>query len=156
MPRRRTQSRSQTRSVLLGVVVVVLLIGAMGLISVLSSNGVVETQLGDREAGPYSTEDLADQITDDGPFLLSDASGRQQLDIYIQHLGDDPDEGWVAFLARSPGEDNRACTLKWQETSFRDPCSGKTFPADGTGLEQFTTRVKDGDLYVDFGAGTSG
>lgn len=156
MPSRRTQSRSQTRSILLGVVVVVLLIGAMGLISVLASEGVVEPQFGERVVGPYNAEDLAARVADDGPILFADASGNRSLDVYVQHLGGDPDEGWSAFLARGPGVEDRNCTLEWDDDRFVDPCNGATFPADGTGLKQFTIRVEDGSLYVDFGTGSTG
>lgn len=135
-----------------GIAVVVVLLAAMGLLSWLTSEGAVDVQLGDREAGPYDTRDLADEIDDRGPFLLADASPNRSLDVYVQHLGDDPDEGWLAFLARAPGQDDRSCSLEWRVDEFVDPCTGATFPADGTGLEQFSTRVRDGAVYVDFGA----
>jgi hypothetical protein len=126
----------------------------MGLVSYLAGNGTVSPQLGDREAGPYSATRLASEIVDRGPFLLADASPNRSLDIYVQHLGNDPTTGWSAFLARAPGQDDRKCTLTWDATRFTDPCGGATFPADGSGLRQFIVRVAAGSLYVDFGAAT--
>lgn len=134
---------------------VLALIGAMVLLSVLSTSGTVDVRFGDREFWAGSTERLADEIDDRGPYLLPDASPKRSLDIFVQHLGDDPDEGWLAFLARSPGNDDRGCTLEWDGGRFTDPCGDATYPPDGTGLEQFTTRVEDGSLYVDFGAGSA-
>lgn len=144
------------RAAWVGVAVVVVLVGAMAMLSWLGSQGTVKVQLGDREAGPYDTERMAEEIAERGPFLLPDASPNRSLDIYIQHLGDDPREGWLAFLARAPGQDDRDCSLTWDGDRFVDPCGEVTFPADGSGLRQFTTRVTGDELYVDFGAGSEG
>jgi hypothetical protein len=143
------------RAAWIGVAVVVVLIGLMGAISYLAGNGTVTPQLGDREAGPYNAVRLANEIADRGPFLLADASPNRSLDVFVQHLGEDPSTGWSAFLARAPGQDNRSCTLTWDKTRFVDPCGGATFPADGAGLRRFATRVTGGQVYVSFSAATS-
>jgi hypothetical protein len=144
MPRRRTQSRA----VLLGVIVVLALVGVMVGVSVLASQGSVEVQLGDEEAGPYDARRLAAEIDDRGPFLLPDASPNRSRDLYVQHRGTSATRGWAAFAARAPGEDDRACTLQWTGSDFADPCSGTHYPADGAGLRRYRTRVEKGKVFV--------
>jgi hypothetical protein len=91
--------------------------------------------------------DYAKTIAKDGPLLFPDPQGRSR-DIYIQHLGAD---AWLAFEARVPGAP-RQCVLKWEQASrrFVDPCDGRVFPPDGTGLVSFPTTVNDkGKVVVD-------
>ncbi len=86
---------------------------------------------------------LATQVARDGPVLFPDLLGKGR-DIYIQHLSADPKEGWRAFRATASGA-GRACTLRWEraERLFRDPCDpGRTYPADGEGLEQYRAVVE--------------
>ena len=91
------------------------------------------------------TEALVDRT----PFLLPDASPSHSRDLYVQHLGSDPDAGWLAFSALAPGQTDRECFLKASGDGFRDPCTSATFPADGAGLTQYHVRVADGRVYVD-------
>ena len=74
--------------------------------------------------------------------------------IIVNHVGDDPEEGWVAVLAIAPGSE--ACVVDWDDDDevFRD-CEGEAYPPDGTGLDQFPTRVEDDTLFVDLGRGPS-
>ena len=114
-------------------------------------------------AGPRSTKQstgasfkvgpagrLAPEITRDGPLLFQDLLNRSR-DIYVQHLdGDD----WRGFEAHAPGAP-RSCVLRWRpdDRRFLDPCDGRTYPADGTGLTIYRTVVgKDGVVRVDLGA----
>ena len=122
----------------------------------LGSQGTVAGDTcGTKEAGPYNATDLAKQIAKDGPLLLGDASPNHSLDVYLQHLGGDPTTGWSAFRARANGVEDRKCTLTWAKGTFTDPCSGATYPADGSGLEQFTVRVVGNAVYVNFGAASA-
>ena len=61
----------------------------------------------------------------DGPIFYGDVSGRKDRDIILQHLGDDEDKGWYAFLA-APIDKARDCTWQWQadEEQFRAKCDG--------------------------------
>jgi hypothetical protein len=147
MPRRRSQS--EQRALWLAVAAVVLAVAGLFGFSVLADRGTVDvSNLGDREF-TAGAERLARRIDRDGrPFLLADASPQRSRDIYIHHLGDDETEGWYAFAARAPEQDDRACTLDWTGDGFVDPCTGDGFPPDGEGLQQFRTRVEDGLLYV--------
>ena len=94
---------------------------------------------------------LADQVARNGPILFPDLLGKGK-DIYVQHLSDQDTEGWRAFRATAPGAGQR-CTLRWDPAGrvFTDPCDpGRTYPADGTGLEQYATSVQPpGKLVVD-------
>ena len=92
---------------------------------------------------------LATQIERDGPVLFPDLLGKGR-DIYIQHLSEDPKVGWLAFRATAAGADRR-CTLRWEATEahFRDPCDpSRTYPADGTGLEQYQASVEGSNKLV--------
>jgi hypothetical protein len=114
--------------------------------------GVVQSRLGDDEFQAGVAERLAARIATDGqPFLIADASPARARDIYLQHTGDDPDEGWLAFAARAPDQDDRNCSLQWipGEQQFADPCTGVRFPPDGQGLTHYATRVTDGVVHVD-------
>ena len=108
----------------------------------LTSSGEVEVQLGSElfDAG-YATVQAA-AIDGGGPILYSDVSGGQR-DIYLQHLGDDPLSGWVAFDARRAGT-ARECTVQWDpaDEQFDDPCDGSTVPADGAGLTAVFVEVR--------------
>jgi hypothetical protein len=93
---------------------------------------------------------LAPEIAKGGPLLLPPLRG-DQLALYVQHLGADPDRGWLAFEARAPGQ-ARTCLLRWSQSSrdFTDPCDGRAFPADGSGLDQYAVRVDPkGRVIVD-------
>ena len=110
--------------------------------------------------GPRSTEQTeearfrvgpaerwAETVAREGPLLFQDLLNRSR-DIYINHLGD---ENWRAFEAHAPGAPRR-CTLTWRPESrdFVDPCDGRVFPADGTGLTQYPATVtENGVLVVD-------
>jgi len=104
--------------------------------------------LGD-ETFDVNASTLAEQVARDGPILFPDLLGKGR-DIYIQHLSDDRKEGWRAFRATAAGADRR-CTLRWErsERLFRDPCDpSRTYPADGTGLEQYRATVEGSNKLV--------
>ncbi len=97
-----------------------------------------------------SAERLAPDVARDGPLLFQDPLNRSR-DIYVQHLGGDD---WRAFDARSPGAARR-CVLTWRndDRTFVDPCDGRTYPADGTGLVSYPTEIDDdGRVVVDLNA----
>ncbi len=97
-----------------------------------------------------SAKRLAATVAREGPLLFPDLLNRSR-DIYVQHLGGDE---WRAFEAHAPGAPRR-CVLRWRraERDFVDPCDGRTFPADGTGLTSYPATVdRDGDLIVDLNA----
>jgi hypothetical protein len=96
--------------------------------------------------------DYAKTIARDGPILFPDPQGRSR-DIFVQHLGGND---WRAFEARASGAP-RQCVLSWERdnTRFVDPCDGRAYPVDGTGLVSFPTTVNDkGRVIVDLGSPT--
>lgn len=106
--------------------------------------------VGSQEYAVGKAVTFAPAVAKDGPLLLPPLRGTQ-LDIFVQHLGADPLLGWSAFEAHAPGQPS-SCQLRWRQAShdFVDPCSQKTYPADGTGLNQFAVRVDPkGTVVVD-------
>jgi hypothetical protein len=134
--------------VLLGVTGVVIgLVVLLGL-AILASRGDVKLQ-GDPVFSAGRTDSQAPAIERDGPILLGDVAGGDR-DVYLQHLGDDEDRGWLAFDTRAPGA-ARDCAVRWvpEDESFEDPCSGRRYPPSGEGLRQYPVDVRDGRLTVD-------
>lgn len=97
---------------------------------------------------------LARAVADGGPFLFQDplSLGRGR-NLYIQHLGGDPDAGWSAIEARLPGEPSCAVTWDRGKDRFVD-CHGDGHPADGTGLTTYPGQVQDGQVQVDLRTAT--
>ncbi len=100
-----------------------------------------KVNVGSQEFAVGKATTYAPAVAKDGPLLFQALRGNQ-LDIFLQHLGADPALGWSAFEAHAPGE-ARTCLLRWRQAShdFSDPCSARTFPADGTGLNHYAVRV---------------
>lgn len=107
------------------------------------------SQFGDAVLSPGKAEAIAAEIADTGPTILPDATGGAK-DLWLHHLGDDPNEGWYAFAAR-PLEAPLECATSWQpETkTFVDTCDGTVYPETGEGLRQYLISVTDeGDLTI--------
>ena len=135
-----------------GIVVLAIGLGVVTLL--LSGRDSADVRLGDQTFQGGSTERLAREIAERGPIFYGDVSGRKDRDIILQHVGDDPDDGWYAFLA-APIDKARDCTWEWQgdEELFRAKCDESlTAPADGEGLPQFPVPVVDGRIDVDLNA----
>jgi hypothetical protein len=137
-----------------GIFLVVLGICVAGAVLAIAANDPdVEVNLGDDEFEIPNVEGRAASIADQGPLQFADPTGGNRP-IIVQHLGDDPEEGWIALLAVAPGSET--CAVNWDDDDdvFRD-CEGETYPPDGTGLEQYPTRIEDDALFVDLGRGPS-
>ena len=115
----------------------------------LARGGDVKVRLGSDTFNAGRADHMAERIASDGPFLLPDLSGGSR-DLYLNHVGGAPDVGWVAFAARPEGS-TRDCFVEWKpdSTAFVDTCTGRSYPPDGAGLEQFPVAVTDGDVIVD-------
>jgi hypothetical protein len=117
------------------------------------SNRSGEIELADRVFTVGRAASLAESIERDGPLLFPDPLRRSAgRNLFVQHLGDDPDGGWLAFEAQV---DDPNCQVEWdsRERQFTDPCTGETFPADGGGLRHYPAKVDDGRLVVDLRTG---
>lgn len=100
----------------------------------------------------------AELIADEGPILLPDvASG--DLDIWLQHLGDEAYVGWYVFAVRPDAVTDRSCFAAWQEDNetFVDTCTGAVHLTDGRpaedtattdALTQFEVTIHNGGLLV--------
>ena len=121
-----------------------------GGLALLADSGSVDMRLGDDVFRAGQVERLAGAIAREGPILIPDASPERARDIYLQHLGETPEVGWLAFAAQSPGAE-RTCLLQWEpaDQEFRDPCGQRRYPADGEGLTHHPTTVTEGELTVD-------
>ena len=93
-----------------GVAVGLALIAAV--VWLAGSSGQVEVRLGDRDFRDLDAARISAEIAERGPVLFSDVAGGSR-DIILQHLGDDPELGWLAFEARRSGQDRR-CFFQWR------------------------------------------
>ena len=135
-----------------GILLIVVGICVAGaVLAIAADDPDVDVNLGDDEFQIHGLEARAESVADQGPLFFNDPTGGSRP-LVVNHIGDEPEEGWVAVLALAP--DSESCVLAWDEDDevIRD-CEGETYPADGEGLEQFPTRVDDGTLYVDLGRG---
>jgi hypothetical protein len=141
---RRTSPR---QAVLLGVTGVVIGLVILVGLAILASRGSVELQ-GSPVFDAGRTDSQADAIRRGGPIPFPDVAGGDRS-IYLQHLGDDDDRGWLAFDAAVPGAPG--CVVNWvpESEAFVDSCSDERYPPDGEGLGQYPVRVRDGRLTVD-------
>lgn len=115
----------------------------------LTAGGEDSVDLGQPVFSIGAAEDVAEAIATQGPLLLPDAA-RGDRDIWVQHLGTDPTEGWLAFAVRPAGAP-RECAVEWltDDRTFVDSCDGTVYPEDGDGLQQYAVSVDpSGDLIV--------
>ncbi len=137
-----------------GVGVALVLLVLWGASVFTSRQDSFDVRLGDQTFQGGNAERLADEIADRGPIIygdISDTGTGSSRDVILQHLGDDPEEGWYAFRAQPPDQ-GRECTWDWRpdEELFRASCDASlTAPADGEGLESYPVEVTDGKLDVD-------
>jgi hypothetical protein len=119
-------------------------------VALLAGSGGVDVRLGDDVFRAGQVERLAAAIARDGPIAIPDASPDRARDIYLQHLGETPEVGWLAFAAQAPGAERR-CLLQWvpPDAEFRDPCSERRYAANGEGLTRYPTTVTESMLTVD-------
>ncbi len=70
--------------------------------------------------------------------------------IFVQHLGEDPDTGWVAFGAFDPDEPSCAVEIDREAKVLVNACDrDRTYPLGGKGLRFYPTTVEDGRVIVD-------
>lgn len=154
MPVERTRGHAGRALAVSGVGVAVIALVIWGASVLTSQQDSFDVRLGDQTFQGGSAERLAAEIEDRGPIFygdIGDSGSGDKRDIILQHIGDDPDEGWYAFRAQPPGED-RDCTWVWQpdDEEFVAACDESlTAPADGEGLESYPVTVDDGKLDID-------
>jgi hypothetical protein len=136
-----------------GVAIAVIALVLWGASILTNRQSALDVRLGDPTFQGGNAERLAEEIADRGPIIYGDISDsdNESRDIILQHVGDDPEEGWYAFRAQ-PADKGRDCTWEWQpdEELFRAKCDPSlTAPADGEGLVRYPVEVEDGKLDVD-------
>lgn len=149
MPVARGPSLSARSAVLVGLVGVAIAAVLAVVVLVAADSGDVEVRLGDDVFYAGDVDRISAEIADRGPITYGNPGG-QARPIWLQHLGDDPEEGWIALEARVP--DAPDCLVQWDVDAevFVDGCDpDRTFPADGTGLTTIPTYVEDGEVVVD-------
>ena len=127
-------------------VVAAIVIGIVAITLGTRSNTLI---LGDTDFGSINADNMADEIEENGPILWPDiASGDR--DIWLQHVGDDPGEGWTAFDARLPGQ-ARECAVQWSVASrtFTGPCDGASYDESGDGLPPIPVYINVRTLVID-------
>ena len=138
-------------AVMVGLAGVVVALGLVGAVLLLTRTGTdVEIRLGDHDFRDMEIGRISTEIEDRGPILFGDVADGS-LDIILQHIGDDPETGWLAFEARRAGQ-SRDCFFRWrpEEADFVNTCDPDDIvDAAGTGLRHFEVAVVDGDVRVD-------
>lgn len=154
MPVAKGPTINLTRAISFAVVAIAVGIGLVFLVSRLDRSN---SNLGDDRFQDLDAERASEEIAENGPLLFQDLTTGGTRDIYVQHLGDDPEVGWYAFDARPPGEP-RSCQLVWQPDVdvfvTNDECSTElTVSADGGDLPHYRVEVtEDGDVVIDINA----
>ena len=122
----------------------------------LAQSGDVQLNIGDRVFAPGNIDRLSDDIErEQTPLFFPDVAGGDR-DIFLQHIGDDPDTGWYAFAVRPP-DATRDCFAEWRvdAQAFAYDCNGlsATYPADGEGLFQYPVVIaSNGEITIDLNA----
>ena len=96
-------------------------------------------------------ESIAARIDKDGdlPILYPDLVGRDR-NLFVQHLDDDPDKGWVTFSAFDPDDPTCAIEIDREAKLLVNACDPEvTYPLDGQGLRFYPTVVDGGRVIVD-------
>ncbi len=122
----------------------------LGVLLLTRSGSEIEVRLGDRDFRNLEVDRISAEIADRGPVLFGDVADGNR-DIIVQHLGDDPESGWLAFEARRAGQ-SRDCYFQWNrnEAHFVNTCDpDDVVDARGTGLRQFDLAVVDGEVRID-------
>ena len=135
-------------ALLAGLIALLLAVLVIGFVLRLARQPGARVNLGTSEFELGKADVFARAIAKSGPLRFQRLRSGAP-DIFVQHLGGDDTRGWVAFATTAVGEP-RKCQLVWgTDQQFSDPCSHKTYPADGTGLTQYAARVDPaGKVFV--------
>lgn len=150
MPVAQSRGHAGKALAVAGVAIVLIAVVAV-FVALAASRGDVEIKLGDERFNAGQTDRLAEEIDDGGglPFLYQDLVGNDRH-LFVQHLGDDPDKGWVAFGAFDPDDPDCVVLLDREEEILRSECDeSTTFPLSGEGLRQYPVSVEGGRIFVD-------
>ncbi|MGH9281302.1 MAG: hypothetical protein ACRD0S_00025 [Acidimicrobiales bacterium] len=157
MPPPRRRARPDRSPVVLAATVVAVVVSLALMWSVVrfASENPDKADLGDPIFQVGRAERLAREIDERGPFLFQDPLSRGRgRNLYVQHLGDDPADGWLAVEARLP--DRPDCVVAWdREVEAFVDCDGERYPGDGGGLRTYPGTVAGGQVSIDLRTSTS-
>lgn len=146
------QSRGHAgKALLVAGIGVAVALGLAFAMAVLVNRGDVRLNLGDDRFEAGEVASIARRIERDGglPVLYPDLVGRDRH-IFVQHLADDANEGWVAFSAFDPEEPACRIELDRDARQLVNACDpAETYRLDGRGLRYYPTTVEGGELFVD-------
>jgi hypothetical protein len=120
-------------------------------------NDSVSVNLGNNTFDAGSAKSRAQEVAQRGPILFPGLVNPDEGYIIVNHKGTDELSGWKAFAA-VPAGSPITCAVQWQADAaqFKDPCTGKTYPADGAGLTQYKVSISpDQHLVIDLGRGAA-
>ena len=156
-PRRRSD---RYKAVLIGSIAAVLTaVVVIWLVVRYASQNPDDVNLARRTFPVGKATRLAEEIDERGPFLFKDPlTSRAGRELYLQHIGDDVKKGWVAIEAYAPDAPREVrCVLRWTGDGFDDPCSERSFEADGEGLIRYRASVNGaGSVEVDLRSRSTG
>ena len=149
----RVRNRRRTRALVVTSVAALAAIGELvAFVVQFASRRPDDVNLGDKRFVVGRADRFAERIEEQGsPILFKDPlTSRPGRELYVQHLGNDENEGWLAVEAYAPGQRKLECLLTWDTRTdeFVDPCSKARFPADGTGLTVYPGEVDDRTAVV--------
>ena len=113
----------------------------------LADSGGVDIRLGDSEFSAGTAASRSQDIAEGGPLLFPDPRGSDR-NIFIQHLGEDPNRGWLVFETRWAGSPS-SCSLKWEAVSRQ------FVPPDSLECRGLPRAEADGTAVVAAGPGNS-
>ena len=117
----------------------------------------VQVNLGEDTFNMGPAKDRAEEVAERGPLLFPGLVAADEGYIVVNHAGTDELAGWKAFAAVPPGS-RIECAVQWRADArqFQDPCSGRTYPADGAGLTAYRVAISpDRELVIDLGRGAT-
>jgi hypothetical protein len=143
VPVAKSDPRRATVVGIIGVVVGSVMILLVLFAGNLGGGDKVKTSSATFDVGPAT--DRSEAIARDKTPLLFPDTATGSHPIVVQHVGADPNKGWLAFDA-TPGN----CAITWhvESENFTD-CNGKQIPADGGDLHHYPTEVTNGHVIVD-------
>jgi hypothetical protein len=126
-------------------------VGTLLIVGVLIINNVdrgsdTTTTTHSTDFSPGGVKSLAAAIANEKAPLFFQDPATFQRPIVVQHMGADPQVGWIVFDA-AVGD----CVIEWHIDSqtFTD-CNGAVVPADGAGRRAYPWTVnKAGNLIID-------
>ena len=122
-------------------------------------NGKVQVNLGEDVFNMGPAKQRAEEVAERGPLLFPGLVAADEGYIVVNHSGTDAAGGLEGVRRRAAGLEasSARCSGRPSAQQFQDPCTGTTFPADGTGLTAYQVELTtDNELVIDLPGGEPG